>query len=52
MLSQWAASKPLPNAEMTMAYRLLAEGPAPEQYVVPRLMAELGLSERTPAPAL
>jgi AraC-like DNA-binding protein len=47
VLSQWAGSKPLPNAEMMMAYRLLAENPAPEQYVVPRLMAELGLSERT-----
>jgi AraC-like DNA-binding protein len=47
LISQWAASKPLPNAQMTMAYRMLAEGPAPEQDVVPLLMAELGLSERT-----
>jgi AraC-like DNA-binding protein len=47
LLSQWAGSKPLPDAEMMTAYRLLAEGPAPESYIVPRLMAELGLSERT-----
>ncbi|MGH6822192.1 MAG: helix-turn-helix domain-containing protein [Methylocella sp.] len=47
VLSQWAESRPLPNAEMMMAYRLIAEEPAPEEYVVPRLMAELGLSERT-----
>jgi AraC-like DNA-binding protein len=46
VLSQWAASKPLPDAEMISAYRLLSAGP-PEPYVVPWLMSELGLSERT-----
>jgi AraC-like DNA-binding protein len=47
VLSRWAASKPLPDAQMTSAYRLLSGGPPPEPHVVPWLMAELGLSERT-----
>lgn len=47
VLSQWTGSKPLPDAEMMSVYRLFSEGPLPEFRIVPWLMAELGVSERT-----
>jgi AraC-like DNA-binding protein len=47
VLAPWGASKPLPNGEMMLAHHLLSGGPPPEPYVIPWLMAELGLSERT-----
>jgi AraC-like DNA-binding protein len=47
VLSRSAASKPLPNAEMMSAYRLLSGRPSTEPYVLPWLMTELGMSERT-----
>jgi AraC-like DNA-binding protein len=47
VLSRWAASKPLPNAQMMSTHRLLSEGPPSGLDVVPWLMTELGLSERT-----
>jgi AraC-like DNA-binding protein len=47
VLSRWAASKPFPNAEMMSVYQLLSESSPSERHVVPWLMAELGLCERT-----
>jgi AraC-like DNA-binding protein len=47
VLSRWATSKPLPNAEILSVYRLLSEASPLEPHVVPWLMAELRVSERT-----
>jgi AraC-like DNA-binding protein len=47
VLSRCAASKPSPKGEMNSVYRLLSEAPPLQPQVVPWLMAELGLSERT-----
>ncbi|HEV7705125.1 MAG TPA: helix-turn-helix domain-containing protein [Gemmatimonadaceae bacterium] len=47
ILNRWAGSKPMPNATMTAAYRMLAQGAPQHRSVVPWLMSELGLSERT-----
>ena len=47
LLKRHGASMPLPNPEMSHAFRLLAEGSPRETEVVPRLMAELRMGERT-----
>jgi AraC-like DNA-binding protein len=47
VLHRWAASKPMPDATMTSAYRLLASGAPQQPRVVPWLMSKLGVSERT-----
>ena len=47
VLNRWAASKPKPNAEMIAVYRAIASGVPRVRNVVPWLMSELGVSERT-----
>ncbi len=47
VLLRWSATVAAPDLAMRVAYRMLASGQASETHVVPRLMTELELSERT-----
>jgi AraC-like DNA-binding protein len=47
VVARWAAKVRLPDPGMTAAHRLLSAGTAPGTDVVPWLMAELSMSERT-----
>jgi AraC-like DNA-binding protein len=47
VVAGWAAKVRLPDPEMTVAHRLLSGGAPPGTDVVPWLMAELSMSERT-----
>ena len=47
VVARWAAKVCLPDPEMTVAHRLLSAGGPPGTDVLPWLMAELSMSERT-----
>jgi len=46
-LAGLAATMPLPRPELQYAHRILLQGPSSGQDIVPRLMAQLQMSERT-----
>lgn len=47
ILARRASATPLPDHEMRMAHRLIANGSLPGTHVIPWMTTELGLSERT-----
>ena len=47
VLTRWAGSKPKPDPAMMHAYRMMVSGPPHRHRLVPWLMQELALSERT-----